>query len=146
MIFFLMIRRPPRSTRTDTRFPYTTLFRSIALRLEHDVTALERAGAGRVRIAGVAEAFDAVLFATGRQPNTGDLGLDAAGVATDAAGHVCVDARHATSADGVPAVGDVTDRVTLTPVTLAVAPRLVEIARASVREESVKPCSPRCCT
>src|SRR3546814_3697130 len=28
--FFLMIRRPPRSTRTDTRFPYTTLFRSIS--------------------------------------------------------------------------------------------------------------------
>src|SRR3546814_4076835 len=28
MIFFLMIRRPPRSTRTDTLFPYTTLFRS----------------------------------------------------------------------------------------------------------------------
>src|SRR3546814_16515606 len=28
-IFFLMIRRPPRSTRTDTLFPYTTLFRSI---------------------------------------------------------------------------------------------------------------------
>src|SRR3546814_15301282 len=30
-IFFLMIRRPPRSTRTDTLFPYTTLFRSIWL-------------------------------------------------------------------------------------------------------------------
>src|SRR3546814_9303001 len=30
MFFFLMIRRPPRSTRTDTLFPYTTLFRSIA--------------------------------------------------------------------------------------------------------------------
>src|SRR3546814_15086353 len=29
VIFFLMIRRPPRSTRTDTLFPYTTLFRSI---------------------------------------------------------------------------------------------------------------------
>src|SRR3546814_9967616 len=28
--FFLMIRRPPRSTRTDTLFPYTTLFRSLA--------------------------------------------------------------------------------------------------------------------
>src|SRR3546814_16214060 len=28
MVFFLMIRRPPRSTRTDTLFPYTTLFRS----------------------------------------------------------------------------------------------------------------------
>src|SRR3546814_13747972 len=40
-IFFLMIRRPPRSTRTDTLFPYTTLFRSHAassaadLRIEH---------------------------------------------------------------------------------------------------------------
>src|SRR3546814_17210712 len=31
--FFLMIRRPPRSTRTDTLFPYTTLFRSVARRL-----------------------------------------------------------------------------------------------------------------
>src|SRR3546814_6530300 len=30
--FFLMIRRPPRSTRTDTLFPYTTLFRSIRVR------------------------------------------------------------------------------------------------------------------
>src|SRR3546814_9171171 len=29
LVFFFMIRRPPRSTRTDTRFPYTTLFRSI---------------------------------------------------------------------------------------------------------------------
>src|SRR3546814_15675969 len=32
LIFFLMIRRPPRSTRTDTLFPYTTLFRSAAQR------------------------------------------------------------------------------------------------------------------
>src|SRR3546814_8216293 len=34
--FFLMIRRPPRSTRTDTLFPYTTLFRSAALRATID--------------------------------------------------------------------------------------------------------------
>src|SRR3546814_15233529 len=32
--FFLMIRRPPRSTRTDTLFPYTTLFRSFAMSLK----------------------------------------------------------------------------------------------------------------
>src|SRR3546814_13218783 len=32
LFFFLMIRRPPRSTRTDTLFPYTTLFRSVSLR------------------------------------------------------------------------------------------------------------------
>src|SRR3546814_8526228 len=39
IFFFLMIRRPPRSTRTDTLFPYTTLFRSHigeGLRLRHD--------------------------------------------------------------------------------------------------------------
>src|SRR3546814_17384727 len=35
-IFFLMIRRPPRSTRTDTLFPYTTLFRSTGLRHSGD--------------------------------------------------------------------------------------------------------------
>src|SRR3546814_11662386 len=36
--FFLMIRRPPRSTRTDTLFPYTTLFRS--LQVEHPITEM----------------------------------------------------------------------------------------------------------
>src|SRR3546814_7834943 len=40
MIFFLMIRRPPRSTRTDTLFPYTTLFRSFRART---VNALRQA-------------------------------------------------------------------------------------------------------
>src|SRR3546814_20140226 len=35
--FFLMIRRPPRSTRTDTRFPYTTLFRSRLLGMALDI-------------------------------------------------------------------------------------------------------------
>ena len=98
----------------------------IALHLKYDVTALERAGDGRVRIAGHAEAFDAVLFATGRQPNTGDLGLEAAGVDTNAAGHVCVDAWQATSAEGVHAIGDVTDRVALTPVAIAAARRLMD--------------------
>src|SRR3546814_17089631 len=35
LFFFLMIRRPPRSTRTDTLFPYTTLFRSPRLARQH---------------------------------------------------------------------------------------------------------------
>src|SRR3546814_2766755 len=45
-VFFLMIRRPPRSTRTDTLFPYTTLFRSVdrARRLQVDVAELLRIG------------------------------------------------------------------------------------------------------
>src|SRR3546814_1265843 len=49
LCFFLMIRRPPRSTRTDTLFPYTTLFRSAgratkAARACHAVDARGRAG------------------------------------------------------------------------------------------------------
>src|SRR3546814_16362381 len=42
-VVFLMIRRPPRSTRTDTLFPYTTLFRSVS-RCLLDLLELERAG------------------------------------------------------------------------------------------------------
>src|SRR3546814_11709536 len=44
MFFFLMIRRPPKSTRTDTLFPYTTLFRSLRPRIgeEHLGHALRR--------------------------------------------------------------------------------------------------------
>src|SRR3546814_8566588 len=51
MFFFLMIRRPPRATRTDTLFPYTTLFRSLQhevvvdQRLPNDATALMVAAA-----------------------------------------------------------------------------------------------------
>ncbi len=51
-----------------------------------------------------------VLVATGRVPNTGELGLDAAGVATDARGAVRVDAFLGTSRPGVYAAGDVTGR------------------------------------
>src|SRR3546814_9437533 len=49
-MFFVMIRRPPRSTRTDTRFPYTTLFRSAERRRqvghirEHHALVVERPG------------------------------------------------------------------------------------------------------
>src|SRR3546814_15138430 len=48
MFFFLMIRRPPRSTRTDTLFPYTTLFRSVYRghrnRTEHSRNGRRRRG------------------------------------------------------------------------------------------------------
>src|SRR3546814_882561 len=40
LFFFFMIRRPPRSTRTDTLFPYTTLFRSQRLSLENEMRKL----------------------------------------------------------------------------------------------------------
>src|SRR3546814_18658979 len=48
VFFFLMIRRPPRSTRTDTLFPYTTLFRSADGAAEHRLALAERIDIGRV--------------------------------------------------------------------------------------------------
>lgn len=64
---------------------------------------------------------DCVLLAVGRRPNTDDLGLEAAGVAMTAGGAIVVDERSQTSVPGIYAVGDVTDRVALTPVALAEA-------------------------
>src|SRR3546814_20877321 len=43
IFFFLMIRRPPRSTRTDTLFPYTTLFRSLPLEFRQMAEKLQAA-------------------------------------------------------------------------------------------------------
>lgn len=53
---------------------------------------------------------DALLVATGRRPNTADLGLEAAGVAADAHGAVVIDARLRTSAESIYAAGDCTDQ------------------------------------
>src|SRR3546814_10337786 len=46
IVFFLMIRRPPRSTRTDTLFPYTTLFRSLRAFLRQRLGEAVNAGFG----------------------------------------------------------------------------------------------------
>ncbi|MDP6706102.1 MAG: glutathione-disulfide reductase, partial [Alphaproteobacteria bacterium] len=61
---------------------------------------------------------DYVLYATGRRPNTEGLGLEAAGVATDEVGAVVVDAHSRSTAPSIFAVGDVTDRINLTPVAI----------------------------
>src|SRR3546814_16735263 len=49
LFFFLMIRRPPRYTRTDTLFPYTTLFRSFRIWLDRGFLAGQTVGAGHIR-------------------------------------------------------------------------------------------------
>jgi glutathione reductase (NADPH) len=61
---------------------------------------------------------DEVLVATGRRPNTTDLGLQKAGVALDYVGAVTVDAYSQSLAPSVYAVGDVTNRANLTPVAI----------------------------
>ena len=61
---------------------------------------------------------DVVMYATGRDPYTEGLGLDAAGVALNETGAVVVDAYSKTNVDNIWAVGDVTDRIALTPVAI----------------------------
>jgi glutathione reductase (NADPH) len=62
---------------------------------------------------------DLVFFATGRKPVTENLGLDLAGVATGPTGAVLVDDELRTNQHHIHAIGDVTDRVNLTPVATA---------------------------
>ncbi|BAF10971.1 glutathione reductase, chloroplastic [Oryza sativa Japonica Group] len=62
--------------------------------------------------------FSHVMFATGRKPNTKNLGLEEVGVKLDKNGAIMVDEYSRTSVDSIWAVGDVTDRVNLTPVAL----------------------------
>ncbi|ATP19678.1 MULTISPECIES: glutathione-disulfide reductase [Sphingobium] len=63
-------------------------------------------------------AADIVLFATGRQPHTDGLGLENAGVEIDDKGAIKVDEYSRTSCESIYAVGDVTDRLQLTPVAI----------------------------
>ena len=64
---------------------------------------------------------DLVLFATGRKPNTANLGLEAAGVKLAPDGAVLVDRFSRSSVDSIHAIGDVTNRINLTPVATAEA-------------------------
>ena len=61
---------------------------------------------------------DLVMFATGRRPYVEGLGLEAAGVRLNEAGAIAVDKFSKTSVDNIWAVGDVTDRINLTPVAI----------------------------
>lgn len=64
------------------------------------------------------ETFDAALYAIGRHPNTEGLGLEAAGVTLNERGAVVVDDFYRSSVESIFALGDVTDRVQLTPVAI----------------------------
>ena len=70
--------------------------------------------------------YDCWIWAAGRVPETGNLGLEAAGVATDEKGYVTTDAYQVTSVGNIFAVGDVTGRAQLTPVAIAAGRRLAD--------------------
>lgn len=101
----------------------------IDLRFDTATQALRRGDDGvelQSQTGAWSDGFDAVLLATGRRPNTEDLGLAEANVALDAKGFIAIDACNATSTSGVYAVGDVTSQPPLTPVAIATARRLAD--------------------
>lgn len=76
--------------------------------------------------AGHEETFDKVLFATGRAPNTDGLGLEEVGVELGRGGQVVVDEYSQTAVPSIYAIGDVTNRVNLTPVAIREGMAFVE--------------------
>lgn len=102
--------------------------RGIDLRCGADVAEIhKRDGALSVTLTdGATLQADAVMYATGRRPNTRGLGLEAVGVALDKGGAVAVDDWSQTSVPSIYAVGDVTDRLALTPVAIREGAAFVE--------------------
>lgn len=95
--------------------------RGIALSRETVVRALAKSNEGTTVTLGNGETLlaDAVMYATGRAPNTHGIGLAEAGVALALNGAVAVDEWNRSSVPHIFAVGDCTDRVNLTPVAIA---------------------------
>ncbi len=101
------------------------------IRLETGVVphALEQTSDGLKLIADDGREFgsyDSIVWAVGREPNTGQLQLDAAGVDSDGYGFVPVDDYQATNVENIFALGDVTGREALTPVAIAAGRRLAD--------------------
>jgi glutathione reductase (NADPH) len=94
--------------------------RGVDLRFETNVTAIEKQGAGvRATLTdGSTLDADGILFATGRHPKADGLGLEEAGVERAEDGAIRVDAYSRTNIPSIWAIGDVTNRINLTPVAI----------------------------
>lgn len=97
--------------------------KGIQILLHSEISALVREPDGTLQVAFAGEnpqhlPFDAVLYATGRVPQTAGLGLAEAGVELDRSAGVRVDEFGRTTVDSIYAVGDVTNRMALTPIAI----------------------------
>ncbi len=114
---------PLRGFDHDLRVALAEAMTAQGIRLHPGVSPwrVEAAGAARrvhLSDGGVIEA-ELVFFAVGRVPNTAGLGLEAAGIAVAATGAIPVDAENTTSQKHIHAIGDVSNRMNLTPVAIA---------------------------
>ncbi|MGD9858747.1 MAG: glutathione-disulfide reductase [Marinobacterium sp.] len=102
--------------------------KGVNLSFNTNIESIERLASGRLSArltdGRILEA-DQILYATGRVPNTDGLGLEALGVAQAKNGAVIVNDQFQTSVPSIYAIGDVIDRVQLTPVALAEGMALV---------------------
>ena len=98
-----------------------SLRKGIDFRFNSTIDRIERRDDGSLKISMTGcddiEA-DQLLFAVGRKPNTDGLGLDVAGVEMGEKGQIKVDEDNRTSVPSIFAIGDVTDRIQLTPVAI----------------------------
>jgi glutathione reductase (NADPH) len=121
---------PLRGFDDDIRAALAEALTAQGIRLNPDVLPTRITEADGELLLGLSTNFvrevDAVFFCTGRLPYTAGLGLEAAGVETDAQGAIVVDDDHATSRKHIYAIGDVIDRVNLTPVATAVGHALAD--------------------
>ena len=93
--------------------------KGVKLLLNSDISSIELTGEKQKLVTfkdGSQLTVDCVLYATGRNPNTQDLNLESAGVELGKKGEIKVDAYSKTNIENIYAVGDVTDRIALTPV------------------------------
>lgn len=93
--------------------------KGVELKLNSDVRAIHLAENGKRTVSfsdGSQVDYDVVLYATGRSPNSSGLNLESVGVEVGIKGEIKVDQHSKTNVDCIYAVGDVTDRIALTPV------------------------------
>ena len=98
--------------------------KGMAIHYGAEPTAIARRADGALDVSfgdGARQETDLVLFATGRRPNSAKLGLEAAGVKLAVDGAIIVDKYSSTSVDSIHAIGDITNRINLTPVATAEA-------------------------
>ncbi|MBN4053262.1 glutathione-disulfide reductase [Haliea sp. AH-315-K21] len=107
----------------DLREKFTTeLERHVEVRLGSEIVEISEneGGVRTVKYAdGTEDLYDCVLYATGRKPRTGNLGLENTQVALDSGGFIQINEDFQTAEASIYALGDVIGRVALTPVALA---------------------------
>jgi len=95
--------------------------KGVELLFETEVTAIHKQADGSLQLdltSGTTMAADTLLCATGRSPKTQGIGLEEAGVALGDNGQILINDDYQTNVDNIYAIGDVTDKIQLTPVAI----------------------------